>query len=99
MTLIDADNKSHFIDVCLPNQVYMISKYTNLMVDDNTDMFYYRLPVNGNDVMDATGMKPGREVKECLEYAMDIAYSNPKTTRDDMLKYIKGYWYGRNYLF
>ena len=99
MTLIDADNKSHFIDACLPNQVYMITKYTNLMVDDNTDMFDYRLPVNGNDVMDATGMKPGREVKECLEYAMDIAYSNPKTTRDDMLKYIKGYWYGRNYLF
>ena len=91
LTLIDADNKSHAIDHCLPNQVYMIDKLTNRMVDDKTDMFDYELPINGNDVMFIKGIKPGKEVKECLEYAMKLAYNNPKITRTELLKHIKGY--------
>ena len=91
LTLIDADNKSHAIDHCLPNQVYMINKYTNRMVDDKTDMFDYKLPINGDDVMLIKGIEPGREVKDCLEYAMKLAYNNPKITRTELLKRIKGY--------
>ena len=91
LTLIDADNKSHAIDHCLPNQVYMINKLTNRMVDDNTDMFDYKLPINGDDVMFIKGIKPGRDVKDCLEYAMKLAYNNPKITRTELLKHIKGY--------
>ena len=91
MTLIDADNKSHAIDHCLPNQVYMINKYTNRMVDDKTDMFDYELPINGDDVMFIKGIEPGRDVKDCLEYAMKLAYNNPKITRTELLKHIKGY--------
>lgn len=91
MTLIDADNKSHAIDHCLPNQVYMINKLTNRMVDNNTDMFDYKLPINGDDVMFIKGIEPGRDVKDCLEYAMKLAYNNPKITRTELLKHIKGY--------
>ena len=91
LTLIDADNKSHAIDHCLPNQVYMINKLTNRMVDDKTDMFDYKLPINGDDVMFIKGIKPGRDVKDCLEYAMKLAYNNPKITRTELLKHIKGY--------
>ena len=91
MTLIDADNKSHAIDHCLPNQVYMINKLTNRMVDDKTDMFDYELPINGDDVMFIKGIEPGRDVKDCLEYAMKLAYNNPKITRTELLKHIKGY--------
>ena len=91
MTLIDADNKSHAIDHCLPNQVYMINKCTNRMVDDKTDMFDYKLPINGDDVMFIKGIEPGRNVKDCLEYAMKLAYNNPKITRTELLKHIKGY--------
>lgn len=91
LTLIDADNKSHAIDHCLPNQVYMINKYTNRMVDDKTDMFDYKLPINGDDVMFIKGIGPGRDVKDCLEYAMKLAYNNPKITRTELLKHIKGY--------
>ena len=61
------------------------------MVDDKTDMFDYELPINGNDVMFIKGIKPGKEVKECLEYAMKLAYNNPKITRTELLKHIKGY--------
>ena len=91
LTLIDADNKSHAIDHCLPNQVYMINKLTNRMVDDNTDMFDYKLPINGDDVMFIKGIEPGRDVKDCLEYAMKLAYNNPKITKTELLKHIKGY--------
>ena len=91
LTLIDADNKSHAIDHCLPNQVYMINKLTNRMVEDKTDMFDYKLPINGDDVMFIKGIEPGRDVKDCLEYAMKLAYNNPKITRIELLKHIKGY--------
>ena len=91
MTLIDADNKSHAIDHCLPNQVYTINKYTNRMVNDKTDMFDYKLPINGDDVMFIKGIKPGRDVKECLDYAMKLAFNNPKITKTELLKHIKGY--------
>ena len=90
-TLIDADNKSHAVDYCLPNQVYMINKITNKMIDDGVDMFDYELPIDGNDVMEVKGLEPSKEVKECLEYAMKLAYNNPKITRDELLKHIKGY--------
>ena len=91
MTLIDADNKSHAEDYCLPNQVFMINKYTNQMVDEKTDMFDYKLPINGDDVMFIKGIEPGKSVKDCLEYAMKLAYNNPKITRTELLKHIKGY--------
>ena len=91
MTLIDADNKSHAIYHCLPNQVYTINKLTNRMVEDKTDMFDYELPINGDDVMFIKGIEPSRDVKDCLDYAMKLAYNNPKITRTELLKHIKGY--------
>lgn len=91
MTLIDADNKSHTEEYCLPNQVYIINKITNQMVDEGTDMFDYELPINGDDVMFIKGIEPGKEIRECLDYAMKLAYNNPKITRTELLKHIKGY--------
>ena len=91
MTLIDADNKSHAIEHTLPNQVYVINKRSDEMVDEGTDMFDYKLPIDGNDVMEAKGIKPGKGVKDCLEYAMKLAYNNPNITKTELLKHIKGY--------
>ena len=91
MTLIDADNNSHAEGYCLPHQVYMISRRCNQMVDEGTDMFDYKLPIDGNDVMEIKGIKPGKEVRVCLDYAMKLAYNNPKMDRELMLKHIKGY--------
>lgn len=91
MTLIDADNKSHAEGYCLPNQVYLICKKTNEMVDSGMDMIDYELPIDGNDVMNAKGIKAGKEVGECLEYALKLAYNNPKMSKDEMLKHVKGY--------
>ena len=89
--LIDADNKSHAEGYCLPNQVQMMWKRTNEMVDEGTDMFDYKLPIDGNDVMENKGIKPCKEVKEYLDYAMKLVYNNPKITRTELLKHVKGY--------
>ena len=91
MTLIDADNKSHAEGYNLLEQVYLINKRTNQMVDEGTDMFDYQLPINGDDVMFIKGIEPGKEVKECLEYALKLAYNKPKITRTELLTHVKGY--------
>ena len=36
------------------------------MIENNTTMFNYKLPINGNDVMAIKGLKPGREVKKSV---------------------------------
>lgn len=91
MTLIDADNKAHAVEYCLPDQVYYICKKTNEMVDSGEDMFDYQLPIDGNDVMEIKNIKPCKEVKECLEYAMKLAFNKPKITREELIKHVKGY--------
>lgn len=91
LSLIDADNKAHAPEYCLPNQCKNIDNKTCHMIEDGTDMTSYKLPIDGNDVMRVKGLKPGREVKECLDYALKIAFNNPKLNREEFLKLIKSY--------
>lgn len=91
MILIDADNKSHASEHCLPNQVENIMKITHELMIDGTDMFNYILPITGNDVMKVKNIGPSEQVKECLDYAMKLAYNDPTMDRETMLKHVKGY--------
>lgn len=91
LSLIDADNKAHAPEYCLNNQGQLIDDRTVEMIEEKTDMFGYRLPIDGNDVMVIKGLKPGREVKECLDYALKLAFNNPKIDKETLLKHIKGY--------
>jgi putative nucleotidyltransferase with HDIG domain len=91
LLLIDADNKAHAPEYCLNNQCRLIDDRTAEMFEEKTDMFGYRLPIDGNDVMVIKGLKPGREVKECLDYALKLAFNNPKIDKETLLKHIKGY--------
>jgi poly(A) polymerase len=96
LSLIDADNKAHAPEYCLNNQCRLIDNRTVEMIVENTDMFGYRLPIDGNDVMVIKGLKPGREVKECLDYALKLAFNNPKIDKETLLKHIKGYKVKKN---
>ena len=91
ISLIDADNKSHAECFCLPNQCFIIDKRTSEMISDGTSMFDYRLPIDGNDVMAIKKLKPGKEVKECMDYALKIVFNEPNINREKLLKYIKNY--------
>lgn len=91
MILIDADNNAHAEGYCLPNQVPNILKNSNILEVEGNDMLDYHLPINGDDVMNIRGIKSGKEVKECLNYAIKLAFNNPKMPKELFLKHIKGY--------
>ncbi len=91
MTLVDADNKAHSPEHCMPEQAAMILERTGEMTAEGTDMFGYRLPLTGSDVMRIKGLKPGPAVKECLGYLMKLAFMDPLMDAGTMEKHLKGY--------
>lgn len=56
---------------------------------DIEEMVGYKLPVNGNDIMEIRNIKPGKEVKKILDYLFEEAFKNPKITRDECVEIIK----------
>lgn len=95
LELIDADNKAHAPEYCMPNQVENIVKRLEQLKQEGTSMENYKLPVNGNDVMEALGIEPCAKVKECLDWLMKFAFNNPNISREELLKKIKQYEYKR----
>lgn len=51
-------------------------------------MLGYRLPVDGNDVMELLGIPPGPEVKKTLDALLREAFRNPDITRDECIALI-----------
>lgn len=91
MLLIDADNNAHAADRCMPRQVEMILHRTEEMKHEGSAMFGYKLPLTGKDVMEIKGIKPGSDVKECLEYLLKLAFVNPLREKEEVIKHLKGY--------
>ena len=89
LELIDADNKAHASEYCMPNQVENIFKRLEQLRKEGISMENYKLPVNGNDVMEVLGIEPCAKVKECLDWLMKFAFVNPKITKEELLKKIK----------
>ena len=75
----------------MPEQVPMILARTKQMKAEGSDMFGYRLPLTGEDVMAIKGLKPGPQVKECMDYLMKIAFVSPLQTREEFKKMLRGY--------
>ncbi len=91
MMLIDADNKAHAADRCMSRQVELILRRTEEMKKAGTDMFGYKLPLTGRDVMELEGIRPGPQVKECLDYLLKLAFVNPLRDKKEFTKLLKGY--------
>ena len=56
---------------------------------DIEEMIGYKLPVNGNDIMEIRNIKPGKEVKKIIDYLFEEAFKNPKITRDECVEIVK----------
>ena len=54
-------------------------------------MFGYKLPVNGDDVMDLLNIGPCKEIKTILDGLMFKAYENPKISKGECMKLIREY--------
>jgi hypothetical protein len=88
LDLIHADNMSHAEGHCLPNQVHNILMVSEHMEFDETDMFGFRMPADGDDVMRVKELKPGPDVRKYLDYMMKQCFVNPRITKEELLKKI-----------
>lgn len=91
MLLIDADNKAHAPEYCMPHQVELILMRTEEMKTEGTAMFGYKLPFSEKEIMDIKGIQPCPAVKDCLDYLLKLAFVNPLRDREEILKHLKGY--------
>lgn len=91
MALVHADNMAHAEGRCMPEQVPAILARTEEMKAEGSALFGYRLPLTGEDVMTIKGLKPGPQVKECMEYLMKIAFADPLQSKEKFVKLLKGY--------
>lgn len=83
--VIDCDNNSHKAEHNITGQYDYFVKH----IDDAVKMFNYKLPVDGNDVMDVLKISGGVLVKKVLDKLMARAFPNPDTlTKDSCLKQI-----------
>lgn len=86
--VIECDNMSHHPDYCVTGQ------YDYFMKQMNNPFFNYKLPVNGNDVMEVLCIEPCTKIKECLDWLMKFAFTNPMSSKEIFLKKIKEF--GKN---
>ena len=83
--VIDCDNCSHKKEHCMWNQGENILK----VAANEKRMFGYKLPIDGNDVMEILGIEPGPKVKKYLDHCMKLAFNNPEITKERCIKEIK----------
>lgn len=63
---------------------------------DVEEMIGYKLPVNGNDIMEIRGINPGKGVKRIIEYLFEQAFKNPKITREECIEIVKNLNFEKN---
>lgn len=88
MDLIDADNKAHKPEYCMPNQVRLIKERSNKLVEQGLDAFKLKLPVNGEDIISYKNIEPGPKVKSYLDYLTKLWLNNPLITKEECFKHI-----------
>ena len=83
--VIDCDNNSHKAEHNITGQYDYFVKH----LDDAVKMFNYKLPVDGNDVMDVLNISGGVLVRKVLERLMVRVFPNPDSiTKDSCIKMI-----------
>lgn len=88
MDLIDADNRAHKSDHCMPNQVRLIKERSDKLVEQGLDAFKLKLPVNGEDIISYKNIEPGPKVKLYLDYLTKLWLNNPLITKEECFKHI-----------
>ena len=82
--VIEADNLAHEKSHCITGQYARFVECVK-----TSKMFGYRLPINGDYVINEFGIEPGPIIKEILKQVMNNVYSNPDISRESCLKLMK----------
>lgn len=92
MKLMQADRMSVDDKYKEPDFYIIMMNYSSKLIDKNEDMFGYKLPVNGDDIMKIKGIPGGHDVRVIKEALLNHAIkSNPKMSRESAIKFIKGF--------
>lgn len=78
--VIECDNMSHHPDYIVTGQ------YDYFMNQLDNKMFDYKLPVNGNDIMEYLGIEGGPVVKLIMDKLIKQAFNNPDINKEQCLK-------------
>ncbi|MBP5457969.1 MAG: HD domain-containing protein [Paludibacteraceae bacterium] len=89
LALIDADNHAHAPEYCIDGQCERVLNETMRMISVGDDMFGYKLPINGDDIMKTFGLEPGKEVKTYLAHALKVAFSEPGIAKGKLLRILR----------
>ncbi len=92
MKLMQADRMSVPDKYKEPDFYIIMMNYSSKLIDKKEDMFGYKLPVNGDDIMKIKGIPGGHDVRVIKEALLNHAIkSNPKMSRESAIKFIKGF--------
>lgn len=87
LDLMHSDNISHADDASMPNQIPSIrQRLKNVGLRQPQ---HIKLPIDGNDILKALKLKPGRIVGQLLDAVKDAYFTNPKLTKKDALTLVK----------
>jgi len=93
--VIDADNKSHSPEYCLPDQINRIRFKSKMFIHYGVDGFNIKLPVNGYDIIGyldiEEGVHDGKMVGKIKKHLVNMYLKNPDKYKDknECLKEIK----------
>lgn len=84
----DEIDRSCYFEMCDDGRTI---PFFELCRDSSVNMFFnYKLPVDGNDVMEVLGIGPSKEVKEALDRLWMFAFVNPHhCDRENLMNYLK----------
>lgn len=92
MRLMQADRMSVPDKYKEPNFFNDMMAYNSKMCSEGNALFGYKLPVDGNDIMQIKGIPGGHNVRVIKEALLNyVIKANPKLSRESAIKFIKGY--------
>lgn len=87
----DMEHFDKLVAVSKANSICKKIEYFDFLDEvSNLDMMFgYKLPVNGDDVMEILKIGPCSTIKSVLDRLMEVAYEDPTITKDYCIKTIK----------
>lgn len=91
LALIDADNKAHAPEHCMPNQVSIIKDKIKQIIEKGEDCSSIQLPINGNDIMLLLNIEPSPIIKDILSELTKQYIGNPIRfkNKDTCIKFVQ----------
>lgn len=91
LALIDADNKAHAPEHCMPNQALIIKDKIKQIIEKGEDCSSIQLPINGNDIMLILDIEPSPIIKDILSDLIKQYIGNPLSfkNKDVCIKFVQ----------